>query len=215
MKKLLTSFMAFMVVSVPATVVSCAKIETRDRSKISLSLFKSELALIPVFEKQQPTAKVTETMFQNAIYDALETNEYRGEIASEDLKFIYYDKDLISKSWTDLPWQPLASGGAKTALLWVQIIANKNSIHFADKTDIISVTLYQTEPLALDTITFNYEKKVLKTLPVEDMMTYFAVLNPTFYFSARHFLISKTTDRVIIKEVSTSNRYRGENIINF
>ncbi|APE74599.1 hypothetical protein [Spiroplasma citri] len=74
MKKLLTSFMAFMVVSVFATVVSCAKIETRDRSKISLSLFKSELALIPVFEKQQPTAKITETMFQNAIYDALETN---------------------------------------------------------------------------------------------------------------------------------------------
>ncbi|WP_233485543.1 hypothetical protein [Spiroplasma sp. ChiS] len=49
MKKLLTSFMAFMVVSVFATVVSCAKIETRDRSKISLFLFKSELALIPVF----------------------------------------------------------------------------------------------------------------------------------------------------------------------
>ncbi|WP_237238063.1 hypothetical protein [Spiroplasma citri] len=47
------------------------------------------------------------------------------------------------------------------------------------------------------------------------MMTYFAVLNRTFYFSARHFLISKTTDRVIIKAVSTSNRYRGENIINF
>ncbi|MFX4056932.1 MAG: hypothetical protein EHV01_001145 [Spiroplasma sp. hy2] len=214
MKKLLTSFTALMVISVPATVVSCVRMETRDRSKISLSLFKSELALIFVFETQQPTTKVTETIFQNAVYDALETNEYHGEIPNAELKFIYYDKDGISKSWTDLPWQPLASGGAKTALLWVQIIANKNSIHFADKTDIISITLYQTQPLALDTITSNYEAKVLKALPVENMMAYFAILNPTFYFSPRHFAITKTTDYVIIKALSTSNRYRGENRIN-
>lgn len=82
--------------------------------------------------------------FMMQIYDALETNEYHGENPSAELKFFYYDKDGISKSWTDLPRQPLASGGAKTALLWVQIIANKNSIHFADETDIILITLYQT-----------------------------------------------------------------------
>ncbi|WP_342256469.1 hypothetical protein [Spiroplasma endosymbiont of Poecilobothrus nobilitatus] len=214
MKKLLTSFTVLMVISVSATVVSCAGIETRDRSKIYLSLFKSELALIPVFETQQPTTKVTETIFQNVIYDSLETNEYHGEIPSDELKFIYYDKDGISKLWTDLTWQPLASGGAKTALLWVQIIVNKNSTHFAYKTDIISITLYQTQPLVLDTITFNYEAKMLKSLPIEDMMSYFAILNPTFYFSPRHFTITKTTDHVIIKASSTSNRYRGENLIN-
>ncbi|WP_348734814.1 hypothetical protein [Spiroplasma endosymbiont of Ammophila pubescens] len=82
MKKLLTSFTALMVISVPATVVSCARMETRDRSKISLSLFKSELALIPVFETQQPTTKVTKTIFQNAVYDALETNAKTGIIMS-------------------------------------------------------------------------------------------------------------------------------------
>ncbi|GAA6238331.1 MAG: hypothetical protein SPLM_04520 [Spiroplasma phoeniceum] len=40
MKKLLTSFTALMVISVPATVVSCVRMETRDRSKISLSFLK-------------------------------------------------------------------------------------------------------------------------------------------------------------------------------
>ncbi len=84
----------------------------------------------------------------------------------------------------NLPLQPLSSGGKKTSLLWVQIIANNNSIHFADKTDIILITLYQTQPPALDTITFNYEAKVLKAPSlVEDMMTYFTILNPTFYIS--------------------------------
>ncbi len=71
MKKLLTSFSALIVISVPATAVSRVRAETRDRSKISLYLFKSELALIPVFEKQQLTTKVTEMIFKNLIYDAL------------------------------------------------------------------------------------------------------------------------------------------------
>ncbi|WP_374696474.1 hypothetical protein [Spiroplasma endosymbiont of Polydrusus formosus] len=53
------------------------------------------------------------------------------------------------------------------------------------------------------------------TLPVDEMMAYFAVLNPTFYFSSRHFAISKTANSVIIKTLPTSKRYRDENIIPF
>ncbi len=94
-------------VILPINSVSCISWETSDRTKISLALFKSELFLVPFFETETPTKTVTETMFQDAIYDALETNEYRGEVDSGELKFIYYNQYLIPISWTDLSWQPV------------------------------------------------------------------------------------------------------------
>ncbi|WHQ36541.1 hypothetical protein [Spiroplasma sp. SV19] len=215
MKKLLTMFSALTMISAPITAVSCGNFETRDRSKISLALFKTQLALVPVFDPQNTITTVTETIFQNAIYGALETNEYRGEVASKELEFTYYQQGTTPSSWTDLKWQPTTGGGEKTSLIKVKIAASATSIHFADATEIITTALYRTQPVYLATIKFNYEEKTLKPLPATAMMQYFAILNPTFYFTTRHFDIKKTATEVEIAAVPSSERYVGKNVITF
>ncbi|MBH8623105.1 MULTISPECIES: hypothetical protein [Spiroplasma] len=213
MKRLLTMFSALTVFSAPVTAVSCNNFATRDRSKISLALFKTQLALVPVFDHQNTIATVTEPIFQNAIYEALETNQYRGEVASNELEFTYYQQGTTPTSWTDLTWQQIPSGSEKTTFINVKIKANATSVHFADTTEIIAIALYRTQPADLETIKFNYKTKVLATLLVSEMMEYFAVLNPTFYFTPRHFEIQKTATEVEIIAAKNSERYIGKNVI--
>ncbi len=213
MKKLLTMFSALTVFSAPITAVSCGNFETRDRSKISLTLFKTQLALIPVFDKTGTITTVTEPIFQNAIYGALETNEYRGEVVSNESEFTYYKQGTTPTSWTDLSWQAIPNGGEKTTLIKVKITARATSVHFANSTEIITMALYRTQPTYLSTIKFNYEEKILKTLPVTEMMQYFAVLNPTFYFTTRHFEIKRTATAVEISAAKNSERYIGTSVI--
>lgn len=213
MKRLLTIFSALTVFSAPITAVSCNNFATRDRSKISLALFKTQLALVPVFDQNNTITTVTEPIFQNEIYGALETNAYRGEVANNELQFTYYQQGTTPSSWTDLSWQQLPSGGEKTTLINVKITASATSVHFSDTTEIIAIALYRTQPADLATIKFNYETKVLVTVPVSEMMKYFAVLNPTFYFTSRHFEIQKTATGVEIMAVKNSERYIGKNVI--
>ncbi|WP_425380598.1 hypothetical protein [Spiroplasma endosymbiont of Stenodema calcarata] len=213
MKKLLTIFSALTVINAPITIISCNNIETRDRIKISLDLFKTQLALIPVFDRENKITTVTEAIFKNAVYGALETNAYRGQVASNELEFTYYDQKIVATSWTDLMWQPTPNGGEKTTLITVKITASVTSMHFANATEIITIALYHTQPTALATIKFAYEEKILKDLAVEQMMGYFAILNPTYYFASRHFDIKKTAANIEIDAAPTSERYVGQNII--
>ncbi|AGM26008.1 hypothetical protein SSYRP_v1c04150 [Spiroplasma syrphidicola EA-1] len=202
MRKLLLTFNTISIFSTSSLVVSCQKSEPHDQTKITLSVIKTELALVPIITSQQT---VTEIMFQDVIYRALETDDFRGTVNDNELVFTYYNNGVVTP-WKDLS---LTERIVKTEPVELEISAASDAKHFLDKTPRILTTLYQEEVANLADLKLIYDINDLKELPENELQAYFELKNKTIFFNNRHVIISKTPTAVTIKAVDTSDRYKG------
>ncbi|AGM24992.1 hypothetical protein [Spiroplasma chrysopicola] len=202
MRKLLLTFNTISIFSTSSLVVSCQKAEAHDQTKITLSAIKTELALVPIINPKQT---VTEFMFEDAIYRALETDDFRGTPNDNELVFTYYSNGVIT-DWKDLS---LTERIAKTDRVELEITAGREAKHFLDKTPRIFTTLYKEEVASLEDIKLIYDLNDLKALPEKELQHYFELKNKTIFFNNRHVIFTKTPTAVTISAVDTSDRYKG------